>query len=234
MKFCPYTNVQSAPIVYGPLRCSLGDSDPLCASYLCGGSVRVVVPLKTPQVAKTTNEQQYKVNTKRSQVSYDSRTYSAPHPPPPLCASALLPWCTRTITRTQQYIKTKEAALKVQSWGRMATARKSYQTDRSRAITVQCLARKRSAKSELRKRKKEKDNVDALQAKIKAFEVRMHRNRALNVSTDRPDAFFFLSLCVCDVIPYVVDRSILLRHVFLVSVFCCGCVFLRCHTRFGV
>lgn len=37
---------------------------------------------------------------------------------------------------------------------------------------MQCLVRKRSAKVEYRKRKKEKDNVDALQAKIKAYEVR--------------------------------------------------------------
>ena len=54
----------------------------------------------------------------------------------------------------------------------MATARRSYQTDRKRAIAVQCLARKRSAWAEFRRRKKERDDVEALQAKIRAFEVK--------------------------------------------------------------
>lgn len=79
--------------------------------------------------------------------------------------------CSATRFIIPQYVRTKDAALKVQAWGRMSSAKRSYQADRSRAITVQCLARKRSAKAELRKRKKEKDNVDALQAKIKAYEV---------------------------------------------------------------
>ncbi|CBJ27444.1 myosin-like protein [Ectocarpus siliculosus] len=76
----------------------------------------------------------------------------------------------RGFVKRTQYKRTKDAALKVQSWGRMSVVQRSYQKDRSRAITVQCLARTRSAKSELRKRKKEKENVDALQAKIKAYE----------------------------------------------------------------
>lgn len=63
---------------------------------------------------------------------------------------------------------------------------RSYQKDRSRAITVQCLARTRSAKSELRKRKKEKEDVDALQAKIKAYEV------CVCVVKDHACDFFFL------------------------------------------
>lgn len=40
---------------------------------------------------------------------------------------------------------------------------------------VQCLVRKKIAKKEYRRRKKEKEDVDALQAKIKAFEVRISR-----------------------------------------------------------
>ncbi|CAM9373494.1 unnamed protein product [Pylaiella littoralis] len=76
----------------------------------------------------------------------------------------------RGFVKRSQYARTKAAASKVQAWGRMATARRSYQMDRSRAITVQCLARKRSARAEMRTRKKEKENVDALQAKIKAYE----------------------------------------------------------------
>lgn len=72
----------------------------------------------------------------------------------------------------QKYVRTKNAALKVQTWGRMASVQRGYQADRSRAITVQCLVRKRSAKGEFKRRKKEKGDVDALQAKIKAYEVR--------------------------------------------------------------
>lgn len=65
----------------------------------------------------------------------------------------------------------KQAALQVQSWGRMATVRRSYQIDRKRAISVQCLVRKRAARVEFKRRKKERDDVEALQAKIRAFEV---------------------------------------------------------------
>lgn len=54
----------------------------------------------------------------------------------------------------------------------MRSVQRGYQTDRARAIAVQCLVRKRSAKGEFKRRKKEKGDVDALQAKIKAYEVR--------------------------------------------------------------